>query len=156
MEDEQDHGESTRLFENFPSRSRAKRADADIVIVPPFTAIPNVEQAQQSAARENRRAKHALGKERRFHRRSLRPDAPRIVRALCGPWRQRARQFFGETDEIVNQEDQGPRLRPLLTSDRLHRRNARRARSRQGRAEILAPASRQPRRPLPEGTAAKT
>ena len=88
--------------------------------------------AGQRAEHQGRRAEHALGTQRRLHRRDLRGDAARSVRALRRARSQRAAALFGETDEIVNRKVRAAH-EATLAADRLRRRNARAARRGQGR-----------------------
>ncbi len=61
-------GESAQFLESF-LRDIGEINDVEVVIIPPFTAIPKVSRGiRQSAQHQGRRAKYVLGKERRVYR----------------------------------------------------------------------------------------
>ena len=101
----------------------------EIVVCPPYIDIYAAVEGRQGVKRSHRRARSVLGKRRRIHRRNLSAACCWTVgctHVIIG--HSERRQYFGETDDMVNFKLKAA-LEAGLDADRLCGRSARRARS---------------------------
>ena len=120
--------------------------EVEIVIVPPFTAIPKVSELLDAKRRTIK-----VGAQNMHWERSgafTGEISPAMLRELFVRYvvlgHSERRAMFGETDEIVNRKVRAA-LRGNAAADSLHRRNARAAGKGRGGESSLVAVARQPR-----------
>jgi triosephosphate isomerase len=77
-------------------------SDRQVVLAPPFTAIPTLSQASGGIGRGGWRPERALGTRRCLHRHDFSPHAAgtRVTHAIVG--HSEPRKYYSETDEQIN------------------------------------------------------